>query len=72
VGRLRTEPTMAQAEADALYAEIVAAHRDLSPEQGRRLDARLVLLLANHVGDAEVVREALRMAAARAAEMRGD
>ena len=50
---------------DALFEALVAAHRDLSPEASRRLDARLILLLANHLGDAEVLAEAI--AAARAA-----
>ena len=50
---------------DALFEALVAAHRDLSPEASRRLDARLILLLANHIGDAEVLAEAI--AAARAA-----
>ena len=50
---------------DALFEALVAAHRDLSPVASRRLDARLILLLANHIGDAEVLAEAI--AAARAA-----
>ncbi len=62
MARLRTAPTLPQPEADALYAEIVAAHRGLAPEEARRLDARLILLLANHVADAGAVREALALA----------
>ena len=50
---------------DALFEALVAAHRDLSPEASRRLDARLILVLANHIGDAEVLAEAI--AEARAA-----
>jgi hypothetical protein len=50
---------------DAVFVALVAAHRDLSPEESRRLDAALVLLLANHIGDAEVLQAAI--AAARAA-----
>ena len=50
---------------DALFEALVAAHRDLAPEASRRLDARLILLLANHIGDAAVLAEAI--AAARAA-----
>lgn len=53
------------ADPDTLFEALVAAHRDLSPEASRRLDARLILLLANHIGDAEVLAEAI--AAARAA-----
>lgn len=50
---------------DLAFASLVDAHRDLTPEQSRRLDARLVLLLANHIGSVTVLREAI--AAARAA-----
>ena len=53
-------------DADALYAAIVAAHRGLSAEASAALDARLVLLLANHIGDSDVVREALDRAMASA------
>lgn len=58
---LRTEPRLE--DPDGFYAAIMQAHRDLTPEQSRRLDARLVLILANHIGDAAVLREALRLAA---------
>jgi len=47
---------------DALFEALVAAHRDLSPEASRRLDARLILLLANHIGSVAVVREAIAAA----------
>ncbi|MBY0336479.1 MAG: DUF2783 domain-containing protein [Acetobacteraceae bacterium] len=57
---LRTEPRIA--DADALYAALMDAHRDLTPEESRKLDAKLVLLLANHIGDAAVVLDALRIA----------
>ena len=50
---------------DLAFESLVEAHRDLTPEQSRRLDARLVLLLANHIGSVTVLREAI--AAARAA-----
>lgn len=57
---LLTEPRLA--DPDALYAALMEAHRDLDPAASRRLDAALVLLLANHVGDAAVVTEAIRLA----------
>jgi hypothetical protein len=50
---------------DAVFAALAAAHRDLSPLESRRLDAALVLLLANHIGDVRVLEEAI--ATARAA-----
>jgi Protein of unknown function (DUF2783) len=46
---------------DGVYAELIEAHAGLNEEESRRLDLRLILLLANHVGDA-VVRDALRQA----------
>ncbi|MBS0393228.1 MAG: DUF2783 domain-containing protein [Proteobacteria bacterium] len=49
---------------DEVYERLVAAHRGLSDEQSGALNARLVLLLANQVGDADVVTAAI--AAARA------
>jgi len=52
------------ADPDALFAALVAAHDGLAPEASRRLDAKLVLLLANHIGDADVVLDALRAAQA--------
>jgi K+-sensing histidine kinase KdpD len=61
---LRTNPCLEHA--DEVYAELIDAHRDLTPEQSQALNARLILLLLNHIGEAEVVREAIRMASARA------
>jgi hypothetical protein len=50
------------ADADGLYAAILEGHSGLSPEDSAALNARLVLLLANHVGDLDVVREAIAKA----------
>jgi hypothetical protein len=47
---------------DGMYAAIIEAHSGLSHEDSVALDARLVLLLANHIGDAEVLREAIATA----------
>ena len=49
---------------DGVYEALMAAHRDLAPEESRRLDVRLVLLLANHIGSAAVVRAAIALASA--------
>ena len=65
---LKHDPNIA--DADGLYAAIIEAHSGLSQEDSIALNARLVLLLANHIGDAQVLQEAL--AAARASmEKRG-
>jgi len=49
---------------DDFYEALIEAHRDLSDAQSELLNARLILLLANHIADAQTLREAL--AAARA------
>ena len=50
--------------ADAFYEALIDAHRDLSAAQSHEFNAKLVLLLANHVGASGALNEAL--AAARA------
>ena len=47
---------------DAAYEALVEAHRGLSAENSAELNARLVLILANHIGDLAVLREALTLA----------
>ena len=47
---------------DGFYDELLAAHAGLSAEESEALNARLVLVLANHIGDRAVLREALRVA----------
>lgn len=52
------------ARPDEVYNAIVDAHKGLDDAQTRAFDAKLILLLANHVGDEAVIREALKEAAA--------
>ncbi|MBT9597732.1 MAG: DUF2783 domain-containing protein [Vitreoscilla sp.] len=47
---------------DDFYEALIDAHRDLPSEASHALNARLVLLLANHVGAIDVLREALQAA----------
>ncbi len=47
---------------DDFYELLINTHRDLSDEQSELLNARLILLLANHVGDIGTLREALAIA----------
>ena len=49
---------------DDLYQAIIEMHDGLSDDECRRADAKLILLLANHVGDPEVVAEAIAVARA--------
>jgi len=57
---LDTRPKIA--DPDAIFAALVDAHAGLDEAASRRLDARLVLLLMNHIGDEAVLREAIRLA----------
>jgi len=57
---LLTEPRLP--DPDGFYEALMEAHRGLDPAASRRLDARLVLLLANHIGEAEVLRQAIILA----------
>jgi Protein of unknown function (DUF2783) len=50
------------ASPDDFYAALVELHRGLSDEQSELVNARLILLLSNHVGDIQVLREAMRRA----------
>ncbi|WP_439815593.1 DUF2783 domain-containing protein [Zavarzinia sp. CC-PAN008] len=47
---------------DDVFEALVAAHQGLDAAACARLDARLILLLANQVGDATIVLEAIRLA----------
>ncbi|HEY9067160.1 MAG TPA: DUF2783 domain-containing protein [Burkholderiaceae bacterium] len=47
---------------DDLYEALIDAHRGLDAVQSQALNARLVLLLANHIGSFAVLREALQAA----------
>ena len=47
---------------DDFYEALIETHQDLSPQQSHALNARLVLLLANHIGSQSVLREALAAA----------
>ncbi|MBR2817557.1 MAG: DUF2783 domain-containing protein [Reyranella sp.] len=60
--------TLNLARPDEIYNAIVDAHKDLDDAQCRALDARLILLLANHVGDEAAIREALAAARQSLAE----
>jgi Protein of unknown function (DUF2783) len=52
---------------DDAFRAIVEAHRGLSEEASADLDAALVLILANHIGDLDVLREAIELARRRMA-----
>lgn len=47
---------------DGLYERLIALHAGLSDEESHRVNARLILLLANQIGDTATVMEALAVA----------
>ncbi|MEZ5644602.1 MAG: DUF2783 domain-containing protein [Burkholderiaceae bacterium] len=68
---LQLQPNLAEAgqryfrdftPGDDFYEALIDAHRDLGDEQSEMLNARLILILANHVGDIGVLRQALALA----------
>ena len=50
------------ADPDGFYEALINTHSDLTPTQSEALNARVVLLLANHIGDLSVLREAMKLA----------
>ncbi|MCK8484256.1 DUF2783 domain-containing protein [Aliiroseovarius sp. S2029] len=48
--------------ADDFYAELLTAHEGLSKDDSDALNARLILILANHIGDREVLSQAVKAA----------
>jgi hypothetical protein len=49
-------------DADTFYDQLLNAHEGLSAEQSEQLNMRLILLLANQVGDAAVLRDCIESA----------
>ena len=57
---LITKPNIARP--DDFYAALVELHQGRDDAQSMKVSARLILALANHIGDEVVLREALRLA----------
>ena len=53
------------ADPDAAYRMVVEAHRDLSDEDSALLNTALILILANHIGDPNVLGDAIALAKRR-------
>lgn len=62
---LVTTPNLS--DPDGAYAALLAAHRGLTEAESAALNARLVLILANHIGDRAVLEAALALARAAGA-----
>lgn len=59
---LNMDPNIAKP--DDFYARLLAAHEGKSKAESDAINARLVLILANHIGDADVLDDALTLATA--------
>jgi len=57
---LKTDPNIQ--DPDGFYADLLQAHEGLSKQESDALNARLLLILCNHIGDTAVLREALKSA----------
>ncbi|MCE8004736.1 DUF2783 domain-containing protein [Billgrantia ethanolica] len=58
--RLELNPNFT--DPDAFYAALTELHRERSEAESERINARLILLMANHIGDQQVLEEALAIA----------
>ena len=47
---------------DDFYQLLIDTHRDLSEAQSAMLNAKLILILSNHIGDISVLRDAMQIA----------
>lgn len=50
------------AKPDDVYQTIINAHNGLDDEESMRLNAKLILILTNHIGDPEIITEAIAAA----------
>jgi hypothetical protein len=62
VPKLETESRLP--DPDVAYRALIEAHRGLSDEESAALNTRLVLILANHIADMDVLAQAISLAAA--------
>lgn len=58
--KLNLEPNIA--DPDGFYQQLIDSQRDMDDEQAERMNCKLILILANHIGDREVIREAIAAA----------
>jgi len=60
MAKLNTAPNIQ--DSDGFYAELLSLHEGRSAAQSEAINARLILILANHVGDRETLRQAFALA----------
>ena len=57
INKLRTE--LGVAGPDDFYARLIELHEGLSSEESHKINAKVILMLANHIGDTDVLYEVL-------------
>ena len=57
---LNTAPNIA--DPDGFYADLIAVHEGLADDESAALNARLIFILANHIGEQDVLRDAIAAA----------
>ncbi len=57
---LNTEPNIA--DPDGFYQELIDSQRDMTEEQAELMNAKLILILANQIGDRATLQQAIRAA----------
>ncbi len=60
MGKLNTRPNVA--DVDGVYQKLIDAHQGLTDAESMSLNARLILILINHIGDKAIIDEALEIA----------
>ena len=70
MAKLITTPNITRP--DDLYQALIDLHQGRNEEDSERVNARLILLLANHIGDEEAIREAMAIAGAHHARDGGE
>lgn len=59
--KLNTQPNLT--DPDGFYSTLTELHRNLDSQQSECVNARLILLLANHIGEQPVLLQAMNIAA---------
>jgi len=61
MSKLITTPNIS--DSDGFYAELLALHEDHEKHSSDEINARLILILANHIGDRKILTQAFQLAA---------
>lgn len=60
MAKLNIDPNLPKP--DDFYAMLIDCHDGLTKEQSDAINARLILILANHIGDQDIIKQAIELA----------